>query len=107
MVCQRRCAIYIELGRSIHWVGEGVYSRGEETGQEVSDDATDGVLSKDIETVVDSDPELDLGGQVAANATHNTKDDRRPRRDEAGGRRDGDETLQHIDKLAHKLRSAK
>lgn len=67
--------------------------RSEETGQQVSNDTTDGVLSEDIEGVINADPELDLRGQIAADATNDAEDDRCPRGNETGSRCDGNETL--------------
>jgi len=38
----------------------------EEGGQDVADEAADGVLGEDVEGVVDAEEELELGGVVGA-----------------------------------------
>jgi hypothetical protein len=43
-------------------VGRAANLRGEEASQEVSNNATNTVLGKDIKRVVDANPELNLGG---------------------------------------------
>jgi len=55
--------------------------RGEESGEDVSNDSTDAVLGEDIESIIDSDDEFQLGGIVASSSTNNTVDDSSPRRD--------------------------
>lgn len=47
---------------------------------------------EDIEGVIGAQVELELGGDVAANATDHTEDDGSPGRDVTGGRGDGHET---------------
>lgn len=69
------------------------YSRSKETGQQVANNTTNGVLSKDIKALVNVDPELDLGSQVASNASDNTKDHSSPGRNETGSRSDGNKSL--------------
>lgn len=71
---------------------KGSYVRSEETGQEVADDATNGVLSEDIESLIDANEDLDLGGEVASSTTNDAEDDSSPGRDETGAGRDGNET---------------
>lgn len=65
--------------------------RSEKSGQEISNDATNTVLGKDIESVIYANPKLDLGGQVARNPANDSVNDSRPGRDEAGSRCDSDE----------------
>ena len=64
----------------------------EEGGEDVADDATDAVLGEDVESVIDSDPELDLGGEIAAGGAYDTEDNRRPGGNVSGRGRDGNET---------------
>lgn len=58
--------------------------RSEETGQQVANDTTNTVDGKDIESLVNAHEELKLGGEVAADATNNTEDNRSPRGNETG-----------------------
>lgn len=66
--------------------------RSKESSQEVANDTTNSMFGEDIKTVVDAEPELDLGRQVADNAANHTEDDRGPGRDETRGGGDGDKT---------------
>lgn len=76
--------------------------RSEETGQQVADDTTNSVLGKDIEAIVNADPELELGGQVAHNTANNTEDDRRPSGNVAGRWRNSNQALwEHKSALIH------
>lgn len=50
------------------------------------------MLSKDIQTIIDTNPELDLGSQVTDDSTNDTIDDGRPGGDETRGGGDGDQT---------------
>lgn len=63
----------------------------EESGEEVADYTADAVLRKDIESVIDLQPVLDLRGIIASRRTDDTEHDGRPWRDVTGCRRDGDE----------------
>ena len=56
---------------------------GEEGGADVTDQTAHAVNGKDIESIVDAEEELDLGGIVGAGSTEDTKDDSSPRRDVA------------------------
>lgn len=49
------------------------------------------MLSKDIEGIVDTNPELNLGSQVARNAANDAIDDGRPGRYKSSGRSDSDQ----------------
>lgn len=69
------------------------HSRSKETGQQVADNTTNGVLSKDIEAIIDSDPELDLGGQIASNTSNNAEDYSRPCGNVTGSRRNSNKSL--------------
>lgn len=51
------------------------------------------MLGKDIKALVNVDPELDLGSQVASNTSDNTKDDSSPGGNETGSRSDGNKSL--------------
>lgn len=70
----------------------GNVGSGEDTGEEVTDDTANTVLSEDIKSVVDVDEELELGGVVAGGASDNTVDDSSPGSDETRAGSDGDET---------------
>ena len=73
--------------------GEGEKDiRSKDTSQQVTDDTANTVLSKHIESLIDTEQELELGSKVAADTTDNTKDDSRPGRDITRSRGDGDET---------------
>jgi hypothetical protein len=61
---------------------EGSNSRtGEEGGADIANQTADTVNCKDIESVVDSEEEFELGSIVRASGAYNTKDDSSPRRD--------------------------
>lgn len=63
---------------------EGCDSRAsEEGGADVADQTAHAVDGKDIESIVDTEEELDLGGIVGAGSTEDTKDDSSPRRNVA------------------------
>lgn len=79
----------VNHGRAI----EGGYVvGGEQTGQEIADEATDSVDGKDVERIVNVKQELELGGIIAGDGSDDSEDDGGPRWDEAGAGSDGDET---------------
>lgn len=65
---------------------------GEEGSEDVADETANGVLSKNIQSIVDSEEELELGGIVGACGSDNTIDDSGPGGDITGARSDGNET---------------
>lgn len=73
-------------------VAKGGNLRSKKAGQEVSNYATNSVLRKDVERVVDAKPELDLGGQVARDSANDSVNDSGPCRYETRGWRDSDQT---------------
>lgn len=85
--------IYQYKSKVFGFIYKNGYSRSEETGQQVANNTTNGVLSKDIEAFVNVDPELDLGGQIASNSSDNTKDHSSPCGNETGGGRDCNKSL--------------
>jgi hypothetical protein len=66
--------------------------RSKERSQKVADDATDAMLCKDIQRIIDPNHILQLRRVVTADRAHDPEDDRAPRRHEPTRRRDGDET---------------
>lgn len=69
----------------------GHHVRSKESSEDVTNDAADTVLGKDIERVIDAENELEFGGEVAEDTADNAEDEGRPRRDEAGAGSDGDQ----------------
>jgi len=65
---------------------------GEETGHDAADDTSNGVGRKDIERLVDSDEELDLGGKVTADTSDETDRDGSGSSDVTRGGGDTDKT---------------
>ena len=65
--------------------------RGEECSQSIPGETTDGVHGKDIESVVDAEHKLELGGVVAGHGADGAKDDGGPGGDVTRAGRDGDE----------------
>lgn len=78
----------VDLGEAVQ-VGNVVSS--EEGGQDVTGHTANGVLGKDIQTVVNAKDKLELGGKVAHDSTDDTVDDSSPGGDETRGRGDGNE----------------
>lgn len=68
------------------------YARSKESGANVSNKATNGMDSKDVESIVRTQEVLQLRRVVACSATDDTEDDGRPWRDVSGAGRDGNET---------------
>jgi hypothetical protein len=66
--------------------------RSEDTGAEVADDTANAVDSKDIEGLINTNEELELGGEVAADTTNNADDQSTPGSDETSTRGDGNKT---------------
>lgn len=66
--------------------------RGKEARHQVSGDAADSVHGENIERIVNAKDHLQLGGKVANDGAHDTKDKRGPGRHVPGGGRDGNET---------------
>lgn len=61
---------------------EGSDSRTSEEGSaNVANETANAVDGKDIESIVDSEKELDLGSVVRASSANSTKDNSSPRRD--------------------------
>jgi hypothetical protein len=56
---------------------------GEEGGANIADETADTVNSENIEGIVDSEKELDLGSVVRTGSAKSTKDNSGPRRDVA------------------------
>ena len=65
--------------------------RGEEASQDIAGETSDGVDGENVERIVDSEQELDLGAVVASRCANNAKDYSRPGGNETGARGDGDE----------------
>lgn len=65
---------------------------GEESVEDETDDTADTVLSEDIEGIVNADEELDLGSEVAGDASDDTEEDAGPGVDETRGGSGSDET---------------
>lgn len=65
---------------------------GEEAVENESDDATDGVFSEHIESVVNSNIELDFGAKVASDASNDTENDAGPGSDDTGSGSSSNET---------------
>lgn len=66
--------------------------RSKDTGKKVTDDTTDTVDGKDVESLVDANEKLELGGKVGGSTTDNTEDGAGPDGDVTGSGGDGDET---------------
>ena len=81
-----------DLGEAVE---VGYVVRGEEGGQDVADQAADGVLGEDVEGVVDAEDELELGGVVGSCCSDDTVDDCGPGWNESGAGGDGNETGDH------------
>jgi len=60
---------------------------GKEAGQEVTNDTTNGVGGENIEGIIVSEDELELGRKVTNGASHETKED-------GGGRADKNQRLE-------------
>jgi hypothetical protein len=54
---------------------------GEEGGANVADETANTMNSEDIESIVDSEKELDLGSVIRTGSANSTKDNSSPRRD--------------------------
>lgn len=76
----------------VHAVEADDVVRGEEGVEDEADHSADSVLSEHVERIIDANEELNLGGEVAADAGDDSEQDRGPRRDEAGRRSGSDET---------------
>ena len=63
-----------------------------EVREQVTNDTTNAVDSKDIEGIVNTDEVLEFGGIITGECTDNAKDDSGPGRNVAAGRSDGNET---------------
>jgi hypothetical protein len=72
--------------------GEKGDSRSEEGSQQVPHDTTNAMLAEDIKGVIHTDHILQLRRIITRNCAHDAEDDCRPSRNEAGCRRDSDET---------------
>lgn len=64
---------------------------GEESVENKTDDATDGVFGEHIESIINAEVELDLGAKVAGNASNDTKQNTGPGSDDTGSGSGGDE----------------
>jgi len=73
-------------------IGHLGHVRGEETGQQVANNATNTVLGEHIEGLIDAKEELDLGAKVASDGANNTKDNSSPWRNETRARGNGNKT---------------
>jgi len=60
--------------------------------EEKTDHSGDTVLSEHVESVINLDPELDLGGKIAYDTSHDTKDNAGPWGNETGGGGGSNET---------------
>lgn len=78
-----------DLGEAVKM---GYVVRGEETGQEITDETSNTVDGEDIERVIDMEEELEFGGIVASDSSDYTEDNSRPGRDEARTRGDCDQS---------------
>lgn len=67
------------------------YLRSEDAGADVTDHAADAVDGEDIESIVNTDEELELGSEVADDAANDAHDEGAPGGDEAGAGGDDDE----------------
>jgi hypothetical protein len=65
---------------------------GEESREDVADETTDGMLGEDVESIVDAEDELELGGVVGTGGSDDTVDDSGPCGNETGSRSDGYKT---------------
>lgn len=80
------------------YCGEGTrfadeYSRCKQASQQVTDDATHGMLGEDVQAIVNANPELDLCCQIADNGPNNTKYHCSPCGDKSRSRRDSNKSL--------------
>lgn len=66
--------------------------RSKETGKEVANQTANSVDSKDIQSIVNAEQELQLGGIVAGNGTDHTKDEGSPRSNKARAGGNSDQT---------------
>lgn len=60
--------------------------------EQIADYTANAMDGKDIESIVDTNEELEFGGIIASKGTHNAKDDGGPGRNITGSRCDGDKT---------------
>jgi len=77
-------------------LGEAIKVRyvvgGEETGEDIADETANGVDGEDIESIVNSEEELELGGIVGTSGANDTEDHCCPSGHETGTRSDGHKT---------------
>jgi hypothetical protein len=60
--------------------------------EEIANNTTDTVDSKDVECIIDTNEELEFGSIIASESADNTENDCRPRWDVTGSGSDSDET---------------